>query len=124
MEPADDILLGDTMGELFLLLGMASVVFIGGSLVERGGHNALEAAAWGKPVVCGPSMFNFEEISRLLIEAGALLQLNDSMQLGACLQQLLDDPSRCAAMGRAGQQVVAANRGALDRVLELVAEAL
>jgi 3-deoxy-D-manno-octulosonic-acid transferase len=118
-EAADDILLGDTMGELLLMLGTARVAVIGGSLIEHGGHNALEASAWGVPVVTGPHMFNFIEISDLLVAAGAMAMLEDPAQLGKCLQDLLADPQRCQQMGAAGLQVVAENRGARGRLLQL-----
>lgn len=115
-----DILLGDTMGELLLLLGTATVAIIGGSLVERGGHNVLEPAAWGVPVVSGPSLFNFEESARLLIAAGALVRLESGAGLAPCLQALLADPQRREAMGAAGPEVLAENRGATGRLLALV----
>ncbi len=123
-QPGDHILLGDTMGELALLLGTASVAVIGGSLVEHGGHNALEAAAWGVPVVTGPHMFNFTEISELLVAAGAMVMLSDPAQLGDCLLELLGDRERREAMGSAGQQVVADNRGARGKLLALVARCI
>ena len=119
-----DIVLGDTMGELVLLLGAATVAVMGGSLVARGGHNVLEAAVWGVPVITGPHMFNFPEISTLLVTAGAMIMLDDPLQLGACLAGLLGDPRQCREMGAAGQRVVADNRGAKQRLLELVAEQL
>jgi 3-deoxy-D-manno-octulosonic-acid transferase len=122
--PGVDVLLGDTMGELLLLLSVGRVAVIGGSLVPHGGHNVLEAAAWGVPVVTGPYMFNFEEISGLLVEAGAMVRLQDPAELPACLQALLADPDRRREMGAAGQRVVADNRGARKRLLALVAEKL
>ena len=112
------------MGELLLLLSVGRVAVIGGSLVPHGGHNVLEAAAWGVPVVTGPYMFNFEEISGLLVEAGAMVRLQDPAELPACLQALLADPDRRREMGAAGQRVVADNRGARKRLLALVAENL
>ncbi len=120
----DDILLGDTMGELVVLLSTASVAVIGGSLVEHGGHNVLEAAAWGVPVVTGPHMFNFAEISELLTQAGGMIWLQDPSELGDCLAELLQDATRRQQMGAAGRQVVADNRGARQRLLELVAQNL
>lgn len=122
--PGSDVLLGDTMGELLLLLSVGQVAVIGGSLVPHGGHNVLEAAAWGVPVVTGPYMFNFEEISGLLVEAGAMVRLQDPADLTACLQALLADPPRRREMGAAGRRVVADNRGARERLLALVAENL
>jgi len=118
--PGDDILLGDTMGELLLLLGGATVAVIGGSLVNHGGHNVLEASAWGVPVVTGPYMFNFADISDLLVAAGAMTRLADPGELGDCLAELLANPQRRREMGEAGQRVVADNRGAKKRLLALV----
>ena len=122
--PGSDVLLGDTMGELLLLLSVGQVAVIGGSLVPHGGHNVLEAAAWGVPVVTGPYMFNFEEISGLLVAAGAMVRLQDPADLTACLQALLADSPRRLEMGAAGRRVVADNRGARERLLALVAENL
>jgi 3-deoxy-D-manno-octulosonic-acid transferase len=131
---ADDILLGDTMGELLLLLGCATVAIIGGSFLSRGGrsrggrsrggHNPLEAAAWGVPVVAGPDMVNFEDVSQRLILAGAMVQLEGDAGLAPCLIELLEDSTRRQSMGAAGQQVLADNRGATARVMTLVAEQL
>lgn len=119
-----DIFLGDTMGELLLLLGIADVAVVGGSLVEHGGHNVLEPAAWGTPVVTGPHMFNFAEISAKLVAAGAMVQLESPSQLAPCLQSLLADPARCRQMGEAALAVLRANRGARDKVLEMVGREL
>lgn len=116
----DDILLGDTMGELRLLSGVATVAVIGGSFIQHGGQNVLEAAAWGVPVVTGPHMFNFTEISGLLLEAGAMEQLQEPRQLSASLLRILQDEQLRDRMGSAGEQVVAENRGALARLQEIV----
>ena len=118
--PGDDIVVGDTMGELLLMLGCSSVAVIGGSLVNHGGHNVLEAAAWGVPVVTGPYMFNFSEISDLLVEAGAMIRLTDPIELADCLTVLLQNPQRRKEMGEAGQRVVADNRGAKKHLLGLI----
>lgn len=120
--PSDDIVLGDTMGELLLLLSLADVAVIGGSLVEHGGHNVLEASAWGVPVVTGPHMFNFAQISELLSEAGAMITLDDPLKLGQCLTDLFADRTKRETMGAMGQQVVADNRGAKARLLALIKE--
>ncbi|MEE4144039.1 MAG: lipid IV(A) 3-deoxy-D-manno-octulosonic acid transferase [Halieaceae bacterium] len=121
---ADDILLGDTMGELLLLLGTATVAVFGGSLLGHGGHNVLEAAAWGVPAVTGPHMENFAGVSDLLCDEGALVRLDSAAGLDACLLELLADPARRQRMGLAGIRVVAANRGASARLLELVSRQL
>lgn len=116
-----DIVLGDTMGELFLLLATARVAIIGGSLVPHGGHNILEAAAWGVPVITGPWMFNFSTISDLMVDAGAMLKLDDVADLSSALLAVVDDSAKVQVMGEAGLAVVAANRGAQLALQELVA---
>ncbi|HBX57079.1 MAG TPA: 3-deoxy-D-manno-octulosonic acid transferase, partial [Pseudomonas sp.] len=74
----DQVMLGDTMGELLFLYALADTAFVGGSLVANGGHNLLEPAALGKPVLSGPHLFNFLEIAAQLREAGALLEVGDA----------------------------------------------
>jgi len=120
----DDVVIGDTMGELLLLLSVGRVAVIGGSLVPHGGHNVLEASAWGVPVVTGPHMFNFDRISSLMTSAGAMVQLKNEQQLAPTLLALLLDDNRLSAMGEAGKEVLAQNRGARQQLLNLVAELL
>ena len=120
----DSVLLGDTMGELRLLSGLASVCVIGGSFIEHGGQNVLEAAAWGVPVVSGPHMFNFTEITELLTTAGGMLQLTQPQDLVSTLLPLLTDEQRRSAMGNAAREVVLANRGARAKLLALIGEQL
>lgn len=117
--PTADIVLVDTVGELQLLQSLADVVLVGGSLVNHGGHNPLEAAAWGVPTVCGPSMENFSAIARQLVEAGAMISVSTD-ELSAALSTLFGDRQQREMMGDAGLRVVEANRGALDRLLQLV----
>ncbi len=121
-EREHQVLLGDTMGELLLLLSTARLALVGGSLVPHGGHNMLEAAAWGVPVITGPYVFNFSEISGLMVTEGAMECLQDSAQLATALRLLLGDGQRLDAMGRAGLEVVRANRGARHRLLGLIEE--
>jgi 3-deoxy-D-manno-octulosonic-acid transferase len=116
-----DIFLGDTMGELPLFYSCADVAFVGGSLVARGGHNMLEPAALGVPVVLGPHQFNFAEVSAALIAAGGARQVQDAQQLGQVVGELLADAAARKRMGEAGQRLVAENRGALQRLLDLIA---
>lgn len=115
-----DVLFGDSMGELPLYLGASDVAFVGGSLVPVGGHNVLEPASLGVPVLFGPHMFNFEQASALLLAAGAARQIDGAPALAATLTELLEDGARRAAMGRAGQDVVRVNRGALQRLATLI----
>ena len=121
VELADDVLIGDTMGELLILLGAADIAVMGGSLVEHGGHNVLEPAVWGVPVITGPHMFNFEEISQLLMAAGAMEMMDDPAKLTETLVSLALDPQRRATMGDAGRRVVDQNRGAKERLVGVLA---
>lgn len=118
------VLLGDSLGELLLWLGLADVAFVGGSLVPVGGHNPLEPAALAVPVLTGPVMFNFQQITETLVQAGALAQAEDAFSLLARLTEWLSAPEQARAAGAAGAAVVAANRGALARHLKLVSRLL
>ncbi|WP_339343849.1 lipid IV(A) 3-deoxy-D-manno-octulosonic acid transferase [uncultured Alcanivorax sp.] len=122
-EPAADaaVYLADTMGELLMLFGACDVAFVGGSLVPVGGHNLLEPAAWEKPVLTGPHLHNFTAIAQLLDEAGGLSVVDSGEALGDKLQALMSDPDQCARQGQAAAAVVEANRGALEKGLELIA---
>ncbi len=111
------VLLGDTMGELLLLYGCADCAFVGGSLIARGGHNTLEPAAWGLPVITGASDFNFREISALLQREQALAVVRDANSLAAELQLLAADVELRLQRGNAAKTVVANNRGALDKLI-------
>ena len=112
------VYLGDTMGELLLLAAASDAAFVGGSLVPTGGHNVLEPAALGVPVAWGPHMFNFAAAEQLLAGAGAGRQVSDAGALVQTLADWLADPALRARCGAAGAAVVAANRGALARLLE------
>lgn len=116
-QPSDSVLLGDTMGELMLFYALADLAFVGGSLVENGGHNLLEPAALGKPVLAGPHLFNFLEIASQLRGAGALLEVDDAGQISATLCSLWQQPDKARAMSEAGLRVLQANQGALQRLL-------
>ena len=118
-----DIVLGDTIGDLAVLQSLASAVLVGGSLVPHGGHNPLEAAAWGVPLVCGPHMENFEGITQQLVAAGAMLQTGPG-ELTLSLSKLLADSPGREVMAVAALQVVEANRGALGRLLQLIDDQL
>lgn len=119
-----DVLLGDTVGDLPALYATATVAFVGGSLVTLGGHNPLEALLWRVPVVSGPEVRNFEEIYRALETAGVCRVVRDGADLAAVLARLLDDEAQRLAMSAAALAVVEDNRGALERVVEVVAAQL
>ena len=117
------VYLADTMGEMLLLLASADIAIIGGSFIEHGGHNPLEACALSKAVVMGPSDYNFAAISEQLINQGAMQQAS-AEQLTICLRQLLERPELRSEMGKNGQRVVADNQGAVARLTDLVGEQL
>ncbi|MBD2857493.1 lipid IV(A) 3-deoxy-D-manno-octulosonic acid transferase [Spongiibacter sp. KMU-158] len=114
------VLLGDTMGELLLMYGLADIAFVGGSLVPRGGHNCLEPAAWGLPVVVGESDFNFAEAASLLDQARARRVVNDASALVTTVTELLNSPEQRREMGEAAKAVLDENRGALRRQLDVI----
>lgn len=114
------VVLGDTMGELLLFFGASDVAFVGGSLVPNGGHNLVEPAAWGLPLLSGSSQFNFAEISRMLVDAGALVLADTPEQLAEQLAQLTQDPDLRRHRGEAALTVTKNNRGALGRTLALI----
>ncbi|WP_287800458.1 lipid IV(A) 3-deoxy-D-manno-octulosonic acid transferase [Acidiphilium sp.] len=115
-----DVLLGDTMGELMLFFAAADCAFIGGSLVDTGGHNPLEALALGVPVVFGPHMFNFDEIAQLTLAAGAGVRVTDGDGLVAALRVYLGNRQVRQAASAAGESLVRGHQGALARTLALL----
>ena len=119
-----DILLGDTMGELQLFYAAATVAFVGGSLVNTGGHNILEPAAVGTPAVFGPYMFNFIEISKMALESGAALQVSNEDELTEVISSYLAHPNQRHEAGEAGKRLVRENRGALQATMEMIDEVL
>jgi 3-deoxy-D-manno-octulosonic-acid transferase len=114
------VLLLDTLGELADFYAAADAAFVGGSLVPIGGHNLLEPAAAGLPVLSGPAQFNSPEVARALSAAGALTLVHDAAELAAALASLLADPAARARQGAAGRAAIEANRGALERLLGLI----
>jgi len=116
----DDVFVIDTLGELMSFYACAQVAFVGGSLQAIGGHNLLEPAAMGTAAVTGPHLHNFAEISRRMLEAGALLVGNDAQSVGDHLQHLLADPAAREDMAQAGCALVSNGRGALKRTIALV----
>ncbi|MFT5482437.1 MAG: 3-deoxy-D-manno-octulosonic-acid transferase [Halieaceae bacterium] len=117
-----EVLVGDTMGELFTMMGAARIVFVGGSLVDHGGHNVLEAAAWGVPVLTGPHFFNFQRVTEMLQIAGALQVVDSGEQLPLAVGDILADEHRYQRMADSGSAVIKANRGALDRLECLIGD--
>src|SRR5690606_36340147 len=120
-EPDTQCFVADTLGELLRFYAAADVDLVAGSLEPIGGHNVLEPALLGKPIVVGPHTFNFAEITELLIGQGAAVRIRDERALGGAVCDLLGDPQRMAGMGRTATAIIARERGALDRTLSVVA---
>ena len=123
-EPRADVVVLDTIGELAQLYQLATAVFVGGSLVDHGGHNILEPAIYGKPIVFGPSMHNFKEIAEAFLSNDAAIQVPSERELDETLLALVTDPVRRARLGAAARALVAANRGAKTKTLEVIGELL
>ncbi len=119
-QPATEVFLLDSMGEVPLFYAASDIAFVGGSLVPTGGHNLLEPAALGLPIISGPHLFNAQEIAQKLIEAGACRVVAEATELAAVVAQLLDNPSEAEQMGAHGMTVLKENRGALERLLVLL----
>ena len=117
-----EVLLLDTLGELARLYGLASVVFVGGSLVSAGGHNILEPAAAGKPVVVGPHMENFQEIADQFLSEGALVQVDTPEDLGREVAALMLDEARRRDLGERAQGLVERNRGAVRTTVDALSD--
>jgi 3-deoxy-D-manno-octulosonic-acid transferase len=123
-EPRADAVVLDTIGELAQLYQIATVVFVGGSLVPAGGHNILEPALYGKPVVFGPHMQNFGEIAETFLTNGAAIQVRTAGELEETMLSLIGDPVRRARVGAAARALVESNRGARDRTLVVIRDLL
>jgi len=114
------VVLGDSMGEMFAYYGACDVAFIGGSLLPLGGQNLIEACAAGKPVLIGPFTHNFSEAVERAVQAGAAIQVPDAKSLAREARRLLHDPGAAWRTGQAGLAFCAKHRGATVRVLELI----
>jgi 3-deoxy-D-manno-octulosonic-acid transferase len=123
-EPRVDVVVLDTIGELATVYQIGTVVFVGGSLVATGGHNVLEPAVFGKPIVFGPHMQNFAEIADAFVSNGAGVQLAGEQQLDEAFLSLMSDPVRRARLGAAARALVEANRGAKEKSVTVLADLL
>ena len=123
--PSDvEVVVGDTMGELQKLYAASDVAFVGGSLVQVGGHNILEACAVGVPVIFGPHMFQAEEIGAMALERGAARRVADAISLADTVRTYIRQPELLATAAVSARALVADNRGALERTLGLIDSAL
>ncbi|SUP91918.1 3-deoxy-D-manno-octulosonic acid transferase [Vibrio owensii] len=117
------VYLGDTMGEMLVLMGAADICFMGGSLIgdKVGGHNVLEPAALGVPIINGPSYFNFKEIVDSFVKECGLIIVKDRSTLAKTIIQLIESPEKCIAYHTAGSKIVNINQGALkNTILEVL----
>jgi 3-deoxy-D-manno-octulosonic-acid transferase len=123
-EPRTDVVVLDTLGELAQLYQLGTAVFVGGSLVDHGGHNILEPAIFGKPIVFGPYMQNFKEIADTFLSNDAAVQVHSDRELEEEMLGLVTDPVRRARLGAAARALVEANRGAKGKTLAVIADLL
>ncbi|MDZ7620934.1 MAG: lipid IV(A) 3-deoxy-D-manno-octulosonic acid transferase [Candidatus Competibacteraceae bacterium] len=122
--PDTAVFLGDSMGELLQFYAATDLALVGGSLVATGGHNVLEPALLGLPVLFGPHMFNFTEAGQRLLAAEAAWQVSDAATLATAVDRLLANPERRRSAGERGRAVVERHRGALAALLARVEELL
>ncbi len=116
-----DVVLVDTIGDLAAVYGIADVAFVGGSLIRKGGHNPLEPAQFGVPVVMGSSFENFRDVVTKLKEAGGIRIVQDQVELGTAVNGLLSDRAEARAVGGAGRQVFEEQQGATQRSVNAIA---
>jgi len=118
------VLLGDSMGEMFAYYAAADIAYIGGSLLPFGGQNLIEASAVGTPVLIGPHTFNFADATKLAVAAGAAVRVADAGELLLTAQKLLADDSALDEMSKRGVQFVASHQGATDKAMEVISQCL
>ena len=118
------VVLGDSMGEMFAYYAASDLAYIGGSLLPFGGQNLIEACSVGTPVLIGLHTFNFADATRLAIEAGAAVRVSDADELFRTAKRLLSDAAELAEMSTRGMQFVAAHQGATDQAMAVINEVL
>ena len=123
-EPRAEVVVLDTIGELAQVYQIATAVFVGGSLVDTGGHNILEPAVFGKPIVFGPHMQNFKEIADAFLAHDAAVQVPNARASKTRCSRLLIDPVRRARLGAAARALVESNRGAKEKSLAVIGQLL
>ena len=119
-----DVMILDTLGELASLYEQADYVFVGGSLADWGGHNIIEPASKGKPVVFGPYMRNFADVARRFVEGNACVQVQDRHELETVLRDWIENPGRARELSDNTTRVIADNRGASERTVAALKELL
>ena len=119
-----DLLIGDTIGELLLFYALADIAYVGGSLVNTGGHNMLEPAALCKPIITGPYLRNFKAISEVLVNAHAQLIVHNTQELADTWNRLIDTPTERQSLGKQALAIYNSNQGATEKHVMITAELL
>lgn len=117
-----EVVLGDVMGELLYLYGLGDAAFVGGSLVDVGGHNPIEPALCGKPAAMGPSLFNFPDVAQIFSNAGCLEVVPDARALAERIARWLDEPDLGRCLGERARRTVAEHTGASERLRALLVD--
>lgn len=119
-EPDEQVFLGDTMGEVTMFYAASDIAFVGGSLVPVGGHNLLEPAALGVPIITGPHVFNAQEIADSFVKHAACRMVDNATELAATVDELLQSIDKARELGTNGLNILNNNRGALNRLLDVI----
>ena len=119
-QPKTQVLLCDQMGKLRSIYALADISFVGGSIADKGGHNALEPAAVGVPILMGESTYNNPAICQALANSGALLTVTDAQQIESACREWLDNPEQKKHVGDVGKQVLVHNSGAIQKTLDIL----
>jgi len=122
LDGGEDVIILNTMGELAKVYAIASVAFVGGTLIPKGGHNLLQPIAQGKPVLFGPYTFKTSDVARMVLDAGVGFRVSDSEELGFRIADLLASQTRLAEIAEAARALIAANKGAAARCVEAIVE--
>jgi len=115
-----DILIGDSLGEMILYYGMASIVIMGGTFIPHGGHNVLEPAVLEKPIFCGPSMYNFATINSLFLSSNASIQVKDIDELKVVLEKYLENPESLKNLGLKAKELMDKNTGSKEKIYDII----
>ncbi len=118
------IILLDTMGELRFLYGAADIAIVGGSFVPKGGHNILEPASFGIPVLFGKYTFNFKESVSIMLNSGAAIQINNKTELKTVIEKLLKDKQYAEQIGEKGKELILKNKGSSDKIADMIKKLL
>jgi 3-deoxy-D-manno-octulosonic-acid transferase len=124
IQPNTQVVLGDSMGEMFAYYAACDIAFIGGSLLPFGAQNLIEACAVGKPVLIGPHTYNFAQATELAVSSGAAIRVSDAEELFSHLHRLMHDSAAAHTMEEAGEKFVAENQGATQFALRHMDETL